>query len=422
MLYPTRTLLALLLLSRTAHSTTPVILFTHQSQNIQFQYWFQFFTLCFAPLIAHVVAGVASPTVIPPHSKEPTWSALLPHFNPISIVWRWYAIADRRLRARNWDATDMAACNAVFWNSDTAHWDNSEETMVRAREWITRYPGPSYVPLVSMSSLTTVVLTLQGIQASFLIFAHLKPNSPYGFGQGLPNVFIPLGCLGLMRLPAALWLSDKHASLDLPEVGSSQNVAQTPTEVLDGSGDPLVQLDPRTSKRAIATTTVNHISDTNSHLSEPTVSTNSRLHPINSPVARLYRIWWVVSITALVGGSAVSTTHLLWRISPSFPYLSLSHLIFSVLYLIITTTTVLITDTYILLGRTESTLIPCIHDTWYKVFTVLLMALAVVTTVVAALETRQLHDGSLSTLPEFQCNKTAALCVPVPRGHGNFNT
>jgi hypothetical protein len=118
----------------------------------------------------------------------------------------------------------------------------------------------------------------------------------------------------------------------------------------------------------------------------------------------------------------VSTSHMLWGTSLSFPYISLSHLLVNVMYFMITTATVLITDTYILLGRTQSTVIPCIHAAWYKVFTVVLMAMAIVATVVSALETRQLHDGTISTLPEFQCNKTAALCVPVSRGHGNFNT
>jgi hypothetical protein len=44
-----------------------------------------------------------------------------------------------------------------------------------------------------------------------------------------------------------------------------------------------------------------------------------------------------------------------------------------------------------------------------KVFT------AVAKMVVTAVETRQLYDGSLSTLPEFQCNKTAGLRVCVAR-------
>jgi hypothetical protein len=100
-------------------------------------------------------------------------SALLPHFNPVSIVWRWYAIADRRLRA----------CNAVFWNSEKARWDGSEDIMLRSRVWISKAPGLSYVPLVSTSSLMAVVVILQGVQASFIIFAALHLNSTYSFGR-----------------------------------------------------------------------------------------------------------------------------------------------------------------------------------------------------------------------------------------------
>jgi hypothetical protein len=79
------------------------------------------------------------------------------------------------------------------------------------------------------------------------------------------------------------------------------------------------------------------------------------------------------------------------------------------------------TSTYIFLGRTTSTLIPCIHATWYKVFTVVLAAMGLVIVVVSALETRQLYHGNLSSLPEFQCNNTTGFCIPAAQGHGNTN-
>src|ERR1700722_10815919 len=40
---------------------------------------------------------------------------------------------------------------------------------------ITKAPARKYVPLLSASSLTTAVLTLQGVQASFIIFSRLNP-------------------------------------------------------------------------------------------------------------------------------------------------------------------------------------------------------------------------------------------------------
>jgi hypothetical protein len=152
----------------------------------------------------------------------------------------------------------MVACNAVFWNTENARWDGSEEIMVRSRAWITRTPRLSHVSLVSTSGLTTVILTLQGIQACFLIFASLNPKTTYGFAQGLPSVFLPLGCLGLMRLPAALWLSDDHIYLEVPETDSysAQNVGEPSAAIVEEVGGSLCELDPLTSNRAAATAAV----------------------------------------------------------------------------------------------------------------------------------------------------------------------
>jgi hypothetical protein len=423
------TLLSLLLLSRTAYSATPIVLFTHQCQHITFQNWFNYITLCFAPLIAHIVAGVGSPIVIPSDSKLPSWSACIPHYNPISVVWRWYAIADRRFRAYNWDAADMAACNAVFWDSEKARWDGSEEIMLRSRAWLIKVPEQTYVPFLSASSLATVILTLQGVQASFIIFGSLDPDNKYHVGQGLSNVFIPIAILGLMRLPAALWLSDDYGYLDIAQKAdnSGRNAAETPAATMEDVGDPLLELEPRTSKRSNATTTtttttiVSPLSIALSNLSELTTTDKRRLRSSHSPLGLVYRIWWFFSIAGLLSGAAVSTSHLLWGNSRSFPFISLSHLLVNILYFVISTATVLMTSTYIFLGRTTSTLIPCIHATWYKVFTVVLAAMGLVIVVVSALETRQLYHGNLSSLPEFQCNNTTGFCIPAAQGHGNTN-
>jgi hypothetical protein len=426
MSFPVYTLLSLLLLSRTAYSATPIVLFSPQSQHILFQYWFDYITLCFAPLIAHIVGGVSSPIPIPSDSKPPSWSACLPHYNPISVVWRWYAIAGRRFRAYNWDAADMAACNAVFWDSEKARWDGSEEVMLRSRAWLIKVPKQTHAPLLSASGLTTVVLTLQGVQASFIINSSFNPDSTYHTLQGLPSVFIPIGILGLMRLPAALWLSDDYGYLDTAQtVGDSgRNTAETSAATMEEVGYPLLELEPRTSKRANATHTITIVSPLSialSNLSEITTTEKHRLHSNHSPRGLAYRVWWFLSITGLMSYAAVSTSHLIWGNKRSFRYISLTHLLTNILYFVLSAGTLLITSTYVFLGRTTSTLIPCIHATWYKMFTVALAALGLVIVIVAALETRQLYNGDLSTLPEFQCNKTTGFCIPVARGHGNYN-
>jgi hypothetical protein len=98
-------LFLVLLLCPGVHSafTVPKILFTYQSQGLNFKQWTDFITICLAPLIAHLAGGVVSPTILGSLSQGPTWISYLTHFNPISIVWRYYIIVDRRVRARSWD-------------------------------------------------------------------------------------------------------------------------------------------------------------------------------------------------------------------------------------------------------------------------------------------------------------------------------
>ena len=159
-------LLALLLFVDGCEATIPKVLFTFQSQGMPFPMWFNLFTLCLAPLVAHVAGGVVSPTLLPTSVPPPSWTARLPHFNPISIIWRYYIIGDRRLRARTWDRADMAACNAVFWDGEQKRWDGSEEMMVKSRAWITKIPEKAHVTALSASAVTSLVLTAQGANAT----------------------------------------------------------------------------------------------------------------------------------------------------------------------------------------------------------------------------------------------------------------
>jgi hypothetical protein len=41
-----------------------IVYFTHQSQSLNADDWFTLATLCLAPLIAHIIAGVPSPTYL----------------------------------------------------------------------------------------------------------------------------------------------------------------------------------------------------------------------------------------------------------------------------------------------------------------------------------------------------------------------
>ncbi len=160
MFYISITSLLLLSSAVPSHATIPTVLFTYQCHSTPFPQWFDFFTLCLAPLVAHIIGGFEIPTVLGDSSHYPSLSAMLPHLNPVSIVWRYYAIVDRRIRARSWDERDMAASNAIFWDAKHARWDGSEEIMVQSRAWITKMPEKKHVPLLSASSALTLVSTI----------------------------------------------------------------------------------------------------------------------------------------------------------------------------------------------------------------------------------------------------------------------
>jgi len=339
------------------------VIFTQQSQKTTFSEWLEFFTLCLAPLVTHLAAGVWRPTLLSSRSKRPGSASLIPHYNPLSILWRYYAIADRRLRARHWDERDMAACNAVFWDGERECWDGSEEIMVRSRGWIQKAPEQSHVPIVSVSCLVTVALMFQGMQAMVMLVQTAISTLPGGFPEGLPYIFLPLALLGLLRLPAALWCTGDYTYMDASE----------------------------------------KVDDDKTSFVEETEVVSDRLLDAWSWKGTAYRIWWILSIIGLSGTGVMICSQLWWSWGPSDPpdgYSSLSEVLIDIMFLIGSAGGLLIHCTYVLKGRTDSTVIPCIHSMWYKIFTLLLFALAIASVVVSALETRKLPDGTTTTFPD----------------------
>lgn len=300
----------------------------------------------------------------------------------------------------------MAACNAVFWDADRGRWDGSENIMIRSREWITKLPEKSHVSILSASIFTTIVLSFQGGQAIFIIFARLlvltdKAAAKYNFTQGLPVVFVPLGVLALVRLPAALWLSADHGYLNASAKASNCALLETREEGKEVS--------------------MSRISETRLGEKPLDPATDTRLHTSHGLKGFAYRVYWALSIAAIMGGSFGACTRIWWGYESTFPYDSSSRLTFQVMYLCTTGGGMLITLTYIFSGSTHTTIIPCIHAAWYKIYTGILMVIAVIAVLLAALETRQLQNGTITTLPEFYCAGPTVVCVPVARGQGNSN-
>jgi hypothetical protein len=150
-------------------------------------------------------------------------------------------------------------------------------------------------------------------------------------------------------------------------------------------------------------------------------ATDTRLQTSHGVNGVAYRIFWTLLVTAILGGSCGACTRLWWGYASTFPYSSTSRLIFDVMYLCTTGGGMFITFAYIFSGSTHTTIIPCIHAAWYKIYTGILMVMAVIAVLLAALEIRQLQNGTITTLPEFYCEGPTVSCVPVARGQGNYN-
>jgi hypothetical protein len=291
------------------------------------------------------------------------------------------AIADRRIRAINWDESDLAAANAVFWDGGNGRWDGSERMMIRSRAWITKKPESTHTPVWSAASVITAVTTYQGVWVTFLIIEEIVPGSNHSFSQGLPYIFLPLGCLGLIRLVGAFWLSSEHGYSN-PWGNNGDNE----------------QVDAKISEEAIRV----------------------RLNTANTGKGIAFRIFWFLLGFGLLGASAVSSTKICWSYHPTIAYSSVSRLLLSILYFTTTIGGLFITCTYIVVGKTHTTIIPCIHSAWYKVFTILLIVMALAMFLSSMLETRIQMNGKYTTLPPFNCT-TSTSCVPVVLGHGNAN-
>lgn len=87
------------------------------------------------------------------------------------MLWRYAAIADRRIRARDWSRVDMAAANAIFWTSDG--WDASESMVERSLLYCTHLPDHGRVALLSVDMLKTGIVTLQGVQTFVVLIRAL---------------------------------------------------------------------------------------------------------------------------------------------------------------------------------------------------------------------------------------------------------
>jgi hypothetical protein len=194
---------------------------------------------------------------------------------------------------------------------------------------------------------------------------------------------LPIGLLGLLRLPAAAWVSNEwgytfpkkrnELGYKTGELGKEYTALRT-SEVM--------REDPEECQSQL--------------------NKERRLLDTRSWKCLAYRAWWILSISGLMALAIRDITAMFNPYTRNQP-LSVSDLLYLILYLELCTGFLLITPALVLQRDHASTIIPCIQSLWYKLYTGLMMLTALAAVILASLETVQLPNGIFTTMPPLIC-------------------
>ena len=412
------------------HYSGPQFLFTHQSQGIQFSEWISILTLCLTPLLVHISAGYPSIVII--RGRGPSFIQRLCHLNPTSIFWRYYAIADRRVRSKCWTEADMAASNSAFW---TGHgWDGSEEMMVKSRPVCTRKPHLNRVPLLSLSAFKTLIVAVQGVQAIQLLVTDAMHGS---MDITTTTVFFPLAILGLQRLWASLWLADhsdyEYANSETWEptaplstlAPENTHVPPTPRQPIQPwtLSSATKYLDHCESSSAERSTEASHKSVASYSALAPEDPLATAVHLLEAadktiPLPDLYaqNSWRGIVVTILcVALPSTLLVYTLYFVILDYALaaaVTASIVAFQVLYTMVMVVTTMTLGFCIIRGQRNTTIIPVFHMLWYKIYTVVLLTTILSALVISALEIRRMPCGIYTGWPRqfdaFHCRYGSA--------------
>ncbi len=255
--------------------------------------------------------------------------------------------------------------------------------MWKSRAICTRVPSLRRISFASVSMATTLIVTLQGAQAIYLpVVGYVNGN--YAFGVAFSSIFSPLAFLGLMRLPAALWLTQDYSYADIDhmqvtgvdETEGLDLIDMTTKNTASSRAFPYRGLDERDGGRS--------------------VSAEERFYPSNSWRSIIIRFLFLVP---LLGSVALSAAYI-GQSQPAYGgvFFTSTHIVVVTFYLVLAIGIILTFSVYFWKGNTTNTVLPCIGATWYKVYTGILILLAVVAMVISGLETRKSTCGIYTTM------------------------
>lgn len=373
--------------------------FNIQAGSVRLEDWLSLLTLCLAPLLVHIIVGVPHPVYL--HDPSPKWHDRIVHYNPTSIVWRYFVIADRRLRSKDWTASDMAASNALFWTADG--WDGTETMMIKSRIYCERRPRYTTVQLFSVSTGKSVIITAQGIQAVSLIINGITRFSRFFIRIGMPNIFFPFAVLGLVRLCAAMWLTEDYTYLQryAIETEASSSVADSLDKPMPYSRTAqrpsvysLPAFDFETSY-PIANDPEEHDEATFPSINEQLACiASARFHPRLGRSGLAWRIFFLLFLACLWLLPIITMLPFRWGI-----YFTGTLFSMGIFYFVFLSVTLFSIAACIFTAKSSTTIYPYTSRIWYKAYTCLLFLLMGILIVIAALENRRAPCGTYTTYP-----------------------
>jgi hypothetical protein len=275
--------------------------------------------------------------------------------------------------------------------------------MVRSRRFCTRLPRHTYIDPLSGSAAKTLILTLQGVQALYAVSASAR-SSNYARDTYLGNVFLPLAIFGLLRLPAALWMSDDaaYANEEMMLVcqmqaarseRDSENGTTQSQELLDASmfvSTMPLPIEPQDDPPPI------------------------RFRPPNGPHGIAVRAFYLLSILPLTGFTAYSAIPPPKRPRPPIILSAtlFTQILFFLFFLLATSCIVCF---YFLRGNSTLSIIPCLRSNWYRLYTAVLFLGMLLLIVFGAIETRQQWCGQWTTYPNDVSCPSPPVAIQVSR-------
>ncbi|KAF2641553.1 hypothetical protein P280DRAFT_450947 [Massarina eburnea CBS 473.64] len=357
-----------------------IIPIQYNSQCISYPEWVTLLTICLCPLFAHIVSGTSPISYLSP--TRPKWYDRICHYNPTSIIWRYAAITDRRVRAICWSRNDLAASNAIFWTAKG--WDGSEEMVLAASPYCLFAPETTHSRILSIPTLETVITTLQGLSALYTLLGWLigfTPDTPLVF-MGVDTVFFPLAILGLLRLSAASWLTDEYL-YSSEYTGIANNILDA-----NATESPIISTESNNNLDPFLTT----LPRQGARFKSPRNSWPSRI--VRTVYLLLLGCFWAICLLFLApslrfAGVSSSSTYTDWKTATSF--------LVGVFCFFILTISIVLYTFYFFRGQTTTTIIPCSSKLWYKIYTMSLFSFMLALLGVACMETNRGPKGEYSS-------------------------